>query len=204
MNSSIDLPILVNSEPDAIGTTTCAGVRQRFPDDVQAALARDAMRRLETEHFVIYYPEPRRAEIDRFLVRAERCADVLRANRKPTPIADDIIATIKQTEQMGAFDRTGQARLVEGDTVAIRGAFGGLIAKIRSARPRQRSALRRGAPSGVAADDRRDAADIRRRAALSRPGFAWRRIRQARGTRPHRVARLDCACHQDRGAVPRR
>jgi hypothetical protein len=31
------------------------------------------------------------------------------------------------------FDRTGQARLVEGDTVAIRDAFGGLVAKIRSA-----------------------------------------------------------------------
>ena len=28
MNSSNDLPILVSSDPDAIGTTTCAGVRQ--------------------------------------------------------------------------------------------------------------------------------------------------------------------------------
>jgi hypothetical protein len=54
------------------------GVMQRFPDDVQASFAHGDMRRLETERFVIYYPAHRRAEIDRFLVRAERCANVLR------------------------------------------------------------------------------------------------------------------------------
>ncbi|MGH2898224.1 MAG: hypothetical protein ACRDMZ_06080, partial [Solirubrobacteraceae bacterium] len=58
----------------------CGGVQQRFPDDVQAALARDPMRRLETSHFIVYYPAQRRAEVDRFLARAERCADVLRAS----------------------------------------------------------------------------------------------------------------------------
>jgi transcription antitermination factor NusG len=68
-------------------------------------------------------------------------ADVLRQNGKPARIADDVIATIRQAEQLGAFDRTRQARLVEGDTVAIRGAFGGLIAKIQPAKPRRRSAL---------------------------------------------------------------
>jgi transcription termination/antitermination protein NusG len=68
--------------------------------------------------------------------------DVLRStNGKPAPVPDEAISTIKQAEQMGAFDRTKQARLVEGDTVAIKGAFGGLIAKIRSARSSRRSAL---------------------------------------------------------------
>jgi len=61
-----------------IALTACGGVLQRFPDDVQAALARDSLRRLETDHFILYYPAQRRAEIDRFLVRAERCADTLR------------------------------------------------------------------------------------------------------------------------------
>jgi hypothetical protein len=56
----------------------CGGVQQRFPDDVQAAFAHDDMRRLETERFIIYYPAHRRAEIDRFLVRANGCADALR------------------------------------------------------------------------------------------------------------------------------
>lgn len=36
------------------------------------------MRRLETERFVIYYPAHQRAVVDRFLVRAERCAQILR------------------------------------------------------------------------------------------------------------------------------
>jgi transcription antitermination factor NusG len=68
--------------------------------------------------------------------------NILRAaNGKPAPVPDDVIAAIKQAEQLGAFDRTRQARLVEGDTVAIKGAFGGLIAKIRSARSSRRSAL---------------------------------------------------------------
>lgn len=57
----------------------CGGVQQRFPDDVQASLAHGDLRRLETARFIIYYPSHRRAEVDRFLVHAERCADALRA-----------------------------------------------------------------------------------------------------------------------------
>ena len=57
----------------------CAGGQQRFPDDVQASLAHGELRRLETSHFIIYYPANRRAEIDRFLVRADGCAEALRA-----------------------------------------------------------------------------------------------------------------------------
>ena len=55
-------------------------MQRRFPDDVQASLAHGELRRLETARFIIYYPAHRRAEIDRFVVRAERCADTLRAS----------------------------------------------------------------------------------------------------------------------------
>lgn len=58
----------------------CGAVQQRFPDDVQASLVHSELRRLETARFIIYYPAPRRAEVERFLVRAERCADALRAS----------------------------------------------------------------------------------------------------------------------------
>ncbi|HEX2686791.1 MAG TPA: hypothetical protein VHN14_09235, partial [Kofleriaceae bacterium] len=58
----------------------CGGVQQRFPDDVQASLAHGELRRLETAHFILYYPAHRRPEIDRFLVRAERCAEALRTS----------------------------------------------------------------------------------------------------------------------------
>ncbi|HUJ56928.1 MAG TPA: hypothetical protein VLX92_00390 [Kofleriaceae bacterium] len=56
----------------------CTGVQQRFPDDLQSALAHQAMRELETDRFIIYYPANRRAEVDRFLARADRCAEILR------------------------------------------------------------------------------------------------------------------------------
>ncbi len=55
----------------------CATVAPRFPADVQTAIAHDDMRRLETERFIIYFPAARRAQIDRFLVRADRCAKAL-------------------------------------------------------------------------------------------------------------------------------
>ena len=61
------------------GVGGCFGVQQRFPDDVQTALAHGEMRRLETERFIVYYPAHRRAEIDRFVARAERCANHVRA-----------------------------------------------------------------------------------------------------------------------------
>jgi len=55
----------------------CATVSPRFPPDVQTAITHDEMRRLETERFIIYYPAARRALVDRFLARADRCATVL-------------------------------------------------------------------------------------------------------------------------------
>src|ERR1044071_7390249 len=60
-----------------LAMVACAPVAQRFPADVQTAIAHDDMRRLETERFIIYYPAARRAEVDRFLVRADRCAQVV-------------------------------------------------------------------------------------------------------------------------------
>src|SRR5436309_3029227 len=64
----------------AIVLASCTGVTQRFPAEVQAAVAHSPMRRLETPRFIIYYPAPRRAEVDRFLAHANRCADLLRFN----------------------------------------------------------------------------------------------------------------------------
>ncbi|HEY5952093.1 MAG TPA: hypothetical protein VIV40_41635, partial [Kofleriaceae bacterium] len=58
----------------------CATVAPRFPSDVQTAVAHDDMRRLETEQFILYYPAARRAEIDRFLARADGCARTLRSH----------------------------------------------------------------------------------------------------------------------------
>ncbi|MGE5182828.1 MAG: hypothetical protein ACM31C_12225, partial [Acidobacteriota bacterium] len=62
-----------------IAITACTGVQPRYPDDLQTALAHQAMRKLETDRFIIYYSAPRRAEVDRFLARATRCAETLRA-----------------------------------------------------------------------------------------------------------------------------
>jgi hypothetical protein len=81
------------------------GVQQRFPDDVQASLARTAMRRLETDHFIVYYPAHRRAVIDRFLVRAERCAGVLReaALIKDGPWHDKMVIAMPEAAFNNAF-----------------------------------------------------------------------------------------------------
>jgi hypothetical protein len=56
----------------------CTAVVPRFPTDVQTSLAHDDMRRLETAQFIVYYPAARRDVVDRFLVRADRCAQTLR------------------------------------------------------------------------------------------------------------------------------
>src|SRR5829696_6966377 len=60
------------------GAAACAPIAPRFPTDVQTAVAHDDMRRLETERFIIYYPAARRAQIDRFLARADGCVRTLR------------------------------------------------------------------------------------------------------------------------------
>jgi transcription antitermination factor NusG len=59
----------------------------------------------------------------------------------PAAIPDEVIETIRRHEQMGVFDRTRQARFTAGDTVRLTGPFAGMIAKIRSARPRRRLGL---------------------------------------------------------------
>lgn len=68
-----------------------AGVQARFPTDVQTALAHDDMRRLETERFILYYPAQRRALVDRFLVRADRCARTLRDHAMLKDLAKIVI-----------------------------------------------------------------------------------------------------------------
>jgi hypothetical protein len=59
------------------GAAACAPLAPRFPTDVQTAVAHDDMRRLETERFILYYPAARRAQVDRFLARADGCARTL-------------------------------------------------------------------------------------------------------------------------------
>jgi transcription antitermination factor NusG len=59
----------------------------------------------------------------------------------PAAIPDEVIDAIRRHEQLGVFDRTRQARFTAGDTVLLTGPFAGLVAKIRSARPRKRLGL---------------------------------------------------------------
>jgi hypothetical protein len=83
----------------------CLGAVQRFPDDVQAAVAHDAMRRLETEQMIVYYPAARRPEVERFLARADRCARALRtaAVIKRGPAADKMVIVMPETAFNNAF-----------------------------------------------------------------------------------------------------
>ncbi|HEY5925452.1 MAG TPA: WD40 repeat domain-containing protein, partial [Kofleriaceae bacterium] len=74
-----------------LALTACATVAPRFPADVQTALAHDDMRRLETERFIIYYPSARRALVDRFLARADRCAATLRDHAMKKNLAKMVI-----------------------------------------------------------------------------------------------------------------
>lgn len=57
----------------------CATVVPRFPTDVQTAVVRDDMRRMESDQLVLYYPAPRRALAERVAARLEGCATALRA-----------------------------------------------------------------------------------------------------------------------------
>jgi hypothetical protein len=49
----------------------------KFPPEVSAALVDHPMRRLETEHLIIYYPAARAEQARRFADHAERCAETL-------------------------------------------------------------------------------------------------------------------------------
>src|SRR5690606_24117068 len=46
---------------------------------------------METERFIIYYPAPRRALVDRFLVRADRCVRNLREHAQVKDVAKIVI-----------------------------------------------------------------------------------------------------------------
>ena len=66
--------------------TGCAVLTPRFPDDVQTAVVRDDMRRMETETLVVYYPERREQEARRVAARIAYCVRELRSH---TQIHDD-------------------------------------------------------------------------------------------------------------------
>lgn len=51
----------------------CISAVPRFPPDVQRAINRDSMRRLETSDLVVYYPEGTRAEVLAVAARLEHC-----------------------------------------------------------------------------------------------------------------------------------
>ncbi len=88
-----------------LAATGCGAVTQRYPDDVAAAFARDAMRRLESEHFLIYYADRRHAEVLRFLARAERCASATRAAAKihDGPYDDKMVIVMPDAPFNNAF-----------------------------------------------------------------------------------------------------
>jgi hypothetical protein len=102
----------------ALGAAASCAVQQRFPDDVQAALAHGDIRRLETERFVLYYPAHRRAEIDRFLVRAQRCADAVReaAVLRRGPWEDKMVIALPEVAFNNAFVL---ARLAGYETMSV-------------------------------------------------------------------------------------
>lgn len=59
----------------ALGACAAGAV---FPPDVQRAFRDEAMLRAETEHLVLYYPARRKALAERFALRADACAAVLK------------------------------------------------------------------------------------------------------------------------------
>lgn len=73
------LPLAIAIVCALAGCTAGLQVVQRFPDDVQTALARDDMRRLETDRFIVYYAARRAREADAFVRHAGACAETLRA-----------------------------------------------------------------------------------------------------------------------------
>jgi transcription antitermination factor NusG len=75
------------------------------------------------------------------LLEIEGVAELLRAGDRLAPIADEVIEAIRSAEALGLFDATRRPRFAEGDEVRLPGAFAGLVAKIKSARARRRSAL---------------------------------------------------------------
>jgi hypothetical protein len=56
-----------------VGCFGCVSAQPRFPPDVQRAINREDMRRLETSEVVLYYPEGTRAETLAVAARLEYC-----------------------------------------------------------------------------------------------------------------------------------
>lgn len=62
----------------ALAMSGCAVLTPRFPNDVQTSVARDDMRRMETDTVVIYYPKGRKSEAERVAARVSYCTRALR------------------------------------------------------------------------------------------------------------------------------
>ncbi|NVB80151.1 MAG: hypothetical protein HOV81_17285 [Kofleriaceae bacterium] len=89
-----------------VALSGCAGVAQRFPTDVQTSIAHDDMRKLETGQFILYYPASRRDVVDRFLVKADRCAREIR-ERAAIPSRRKFVVVMPDTPFNNAFVAAG-------------------------------------------------------------------------------------------------
>jgi hypothetical protein len=81
-------PLLVPLLPTLVALAAlagCASLSPRFPANVQAAFARDPMRKLETRALELYYPAERKAEALRMAARLEACVDRLNARAVSPP-----------------------------------------------------------------------------------------------------------------------
>lgn len=96
----------------------CAGVQQRFPDDVQASLAHGHVMRLETPRFIIYYPQGKRDEVDRFLEHADYCVDEL-LHDAPLALDEKIQLAMPDTPYDNAFVLPGSLGYYEISVVPL-------------------------------------------------------------------------------------
>ena len=85
-----------------LAIAACVPPQQRFPDDVQASLAHAHVMRLQAARFDIYYPDGKRAEVDRFLAHAERCADEIQRDA-PIALGDKLRIAMPDTPFDNAF-----------------------------------------------------------------------------------------------------
>jgi transcription antitermination factor NusG len=75
------------------------------------------------------------------LLEIEGVAEVLRMGGRLVPIADEVIEAVRTAEAFGLFDTGVKPRFAVGEEVRLPAAFGGLVARIKSARTRRRRGM---------------------------------------------------------------
>ncbi|MBA2663314.1 MAG: hypothetical protein H0U74_13585 [Bradymonadaceae bacterium] len=81
----------------------CAGPQPRFSADVQRSFVDNAMRRLETERLVVYYPEQRREQAEQFASRLELCVEELDKWRVGSDVREKIPVIMPEVEFNNAY-----------------------------------------------------------------------------------------------------